>query len=83
MEVTPCSYVTFHQKTTAKEFKFTGEGDTQFQIVTRALSLERWNEVEDIRENLLIPVGEKSRHRPGQEARNRQCQKTLTKSQIT
>lgn len=63
LEVTRCSYVTSLQKKAVKETSFTVARDIKFQLVIRALPLEHWNEVKDIRENLVIPVGEKIRHR--------------------
>lgn len=46
-------------KKAVKETSFTVARDIKFQLVMRALPLEHWNEVEDIRQNLVIPVGEK------------------------
>ena len=46
-----------------KETSFTIARDIKSQLVIRALPLEHWKEVKDIRENLVMPVGEKIRHR--------------------
>lgn len=50
-------------KKAVKETSFTVARDIKFQLVIRALPLEHWNEEKDIRENLVIPVGEKISHR--------------------
>lgn len=50
-------------KNVVKETSFTVARDIKFQLVIRALPLEHWNEVKDIRENFVITVGEKIRHR--------------------